>query len=533
MPPAPLPPNEEARLSALRSYHALETASEEAFDNIAALAAKLTGCPTALVTLVDEHRQLFKGRVGLGVSETPRDRAFCAHAILEPDRPLVVADATRDDRFKDNALVTGDLGLRFYAGVPLVNPDGHSLGTLCVIDYRPRALDPGTLDILTSLAKTAMSALELHKATVTIQRAAKDTAERFAQVIAALPVAVIICTEDGTLRLVNGAAERLFGYGPGALLGRTVDVLVPEGSRSGHAALRAGFLRQASTRAMGAGRELYCLRRDGSAFAVEIGLTTTTIGDERLVLAGIADVTARHEAEQAKELHRQELERSNRELESFAYAASHDLKAPLRAITNLADWIAEDMTNGSASDAAENLALLQGRASRMAMLLDGMLDYAKAGHAVSTVEDVDTMELMRAVEAMVAPAPGFVIACEGALPVIRTSRTPLQVVLTNLVGNAIKHHDRSEGRVVVSAVSGAGVTTFRVADDGPGIPAGFHERIFAIFQTLASRDDVESSGIGLAIVKRRVTAFGGRIWVESAPPARGTTFVFTWKESAP
>ena len=117
------------------------------------------------------------------------------------------------------------------------------------------------------------------------------------------------------------------------------------------------------------------------------------------------------------------------------------------------------------------------------------------------------------------------------MPAIRTHRVPLRAVLENLIANGVKHHDRAEGRISVSMRLEDGVAEFRVNDDGPGIAPRFHERIFVIFQTLASRDDVESSGIGLAIVKKRVENHGGRIWVESTPPARGTTFAFTWKEA--
>ena len=166
------------------------------------------------------------------------------------------------------------------------------------------------------------------------------------------------------------------------------------------------------------------------------------------------------------------------------------------------------------------------------MLLDGLLAYSRVGHTNLTVEDVDIGEVVREVVAMLAPPPGFVIACEGAMPVIRTHRVPIQVVLENLIGNALKHHDRTEGRITVSVRPVDGATEFRITDDGPGIAPQFHDRIFLMFQTLASRDDVESSGIGLAIVKKKVQTHGGRIWVESAPPARGTTFGFTWKESA-
>lgn len=141
--------------------------------------------------------------------------------------------------------------------------------------------------------------------------------------------------------------------------------------------------------------------------------------------------------------------------------------------------------------------------------------------------------MVRDVVAMLALPPGFVVGCVGEMSVIRTHRTPIEEVLNNLISNGLKHHDRAEGRVTVAMRLVDGVAEFRVSDDGPGIPPQFHDRIFVIFQTLASRDDIESSGIGLALVKKKVQNNGGQIWVESAPPACGTTFVFTWNETAP
>ena len=135
------------------------------------------------------------------------------------------------------------------------------------------------------------------------------------------------------------------------------------------------------------------------------------------------------------------------------------------------------------------------------------------------------------IASMIGPPRGFLIACQGDMPILRTHRAPIQLVLQNLISNGLQHHDRSEGRIVVSARIMEGTTEFRVSDDGPGIEPRFHERIFLIFQTLASRDEVESSGIGLAVVKRNVEGNGGRIWIESEPPERGTTVVFTWVEA--
>jgi signal transduction histidine kinase len=180
----------------------------------------------------------------------------------------------------------------------------------------------------------------------------------------------------------------------------------------------------------------------------------------------------------------------------------------------------------------DNLKLLQGRATRLQVLLDELLAYSRVGRVGSPVEDVDIAEVVRDVAALLAPPAGFVVACEGEMPVLRTHRTPLRVVLENPIGNALKHHDRAAGRVTVAMRMADGVVEFRVGDDGPGIPPRFHNRFFAMFQTLANRDSVESSGIGLAIVKKMVLRHGGEVRVESAPPARGATFVFTWRDAA-
>jgi light-regulated signal transduction histidine kinase (bacteriophytochrome) len=243
--------------------------------------------------------------------------------------------------------------------------------------------------------------------------------------------------------------------------------------------------------------------------------------------AGVATTLEREREEQ-----RLELMRSNADLEEFAYLASHDLKAPLRGIANLAQWISEDTAVTANPETAENLRLLHNRVTRLQMLLDGLLAYSRVGRTHAAAEEVDIAVLVDDIVAMLAPPPGFVVACEGEMSVIRTHRVPIRVVLENLIGNALKHHDRTEGRVTVAMRRLHGMVEFRVGDDGPGISSWFHDRIFMIFETLASREDTVSSGIGLAIVKKKVAGHGGRIRVESAPPARGSTFIFTWQEAA-
>ena len=168
--PAPLPPDEAERVKALQDYQVLDSMPEQAFDDLVFLASHICQTPIALVSLVDSDRQWFKARVGLGAPQTARDLAFCAHAILEPDRIMQVQDASKDERFNTNPLVTGAPDIRFYAGTPLVTPDGRAIGTLCAIDRKPRELTAEQLRALRALSREVMTQLELRRTILTLER---------------------------------------------------------------------------------------------------------------------------------------------------------------------------------------------------------------------------------------------------------------------------------------------------------------------------------------------------------------------------
>jgi len=356
--------------------------------------------------------------------------------------------------------------------------------------------------------------------------------QRFLLFVESAPNAMVLLNADHRIEIVNGQTVQMFGFPCEELLGRSIEILFPDRFRAPHPGPPLALFARRAPGSPETPDDLFGRRRDGTEFPVEIALNPIETADGTEILYVIVDISARRRIEQEKDRQRRDLERSNADLEDFAYVASHDLKAPLRAIGHLAQWIQEDIAPVMTPETSQNLDLLQGRVSRLQLLLDGLLAYSRIGRVDSPVEDINVPCLVREIAASLSPRPGFVVTCVGEFPSIRTHNEPIRRVLENLIGNGQKHHDRAEGRITVSAHRlPDGAMEFRIADDGPGIEPRFHERIFVIFQTLAARDDVEASGIGLAIVKRQVEGHGGRIRVESAPPERGATFVFTWRES--
>jgi PAS domain S-box-containing protein len=223
----------------------------------------------------------------------------------------------------------------------------------------------------------------------------------------------------------------------------------------------------------------------------------------------------------------QVLRRTNAELDAFAYAASHDLRAPLRGIANLAQWIEEDLSSTTElkPDTREMLALMRSRMHRMEALIEGILQYSRAGRVGVKIEAVDTRTLVQEVIDLLSPdGAAFEL---GELPTFATTLLPLQQVFMNLIGNALKYANRPDPVVRIEAREAGSFYEFSVSDNGPGIPPEYQTKIWGIFQTLEARDRVEGTGIGLSLVKKLVDANGGRAWVESTP-GEGATFRFLW-----
>lgn len=245
-----------------------------------------------------------------------------------------------------------------------------------------------------------------------------------------------------------------------------------------------------------------------------------------------SDVTELRRAQEAQFRMFDELRGINQELNEFAYVVSHDLKAPLRGIASLASWLQADHGSKLDEEGREHLAMLQGRVQRMNALIDGVLQYSRAGRLREDTVELSISELARETLEVLNIPPGIEVAIPTDLPKLRAERTRLFQIFQNLLGNAVKHMGRAEGKVELLARDAATHWQFTVRDNGPGIEPRHHQRIFQLFQTLGRNDTADSTGIGLAIVKRNVEMSGGKVWVESAP-GRGSSFHFTLPKTEP
>ncbi len=290
----PVVENEAERLAALRALAILDTPREDRFDRITRMATRLFGVPIALISLVDADRQWFKSCQGLGISETPRSISFCAHALVS-DGPLVIPDARRDPRFSDNPLVTAEPYIRFYAGQPLADAQGMKLGTLCILDHRPRTLSQADLDLLKDLAAVAeqeLNAVHLGRA-LTVQG---ENAARVRAVVDNVAEGIISIDRRARIASFNPAAERMYGLTAAAMLGQPVDCLVTASCRPALASLLERA-RSTGTMASSGGEDLIGRRDDGTVFPLEFVVSVVEEEGGAALIAIVRDITERRQAE--------------------------------------------------------------------------------------------------------------------------------------------------------------------------------------------------------------------------------------------
>lgn len=373
--------------------------------------------------------------------------------------------------------------------------------------------------------KQAEKALEIQTAQL------RESEARVHAIVETAAEGIIVIGEQGIIDRFNPAAERIFGHTEAEVMGKNVSMLMPSPNSEEHDSYLARYLKTGEKKIIGSGREVVGMRNGGATFPMELAVSEVRLADRHMFTGIVRDITERKQVEERQTCLMHELESANEELKNFAYVVSHDLKAPLRAIGSLADWVVTDYADKFDDEGKAQMQLLLSRVRRMDGLIDGILQYSRIGRVKEASVAVDLGQLVPEVIDMLSPPANIAITLDNPLPTVLAERTRLQQVFQNLLSNAIKYMDKPEGRIRIGCVAAGNKWKLSVADNGPGIEERHFERIFQLFQTLAPRDRVESTGVGLALVKKIIELYGGEVWVESKV-GEGSTFFFTLPRSA-
>jgi PAS domain S-box-containing protein len=358
---------------------------------------------------------------------------------------------------------------------------------------------------------------------ITQIREAEAKQAMLAAIIESSEDAIVSKDLNGIVTSWNPAAQRLFGYKPEEMIGQPIYKLFPEDRMDEEPRILERIRKGERV------EHFDTVRRSKDGKLLDISLTISPIKDKTGKITGASkiarDISDRKRQEKLLKDKTEELERSNRELNDFAYIISHDLKAPLRAIGSLASFLQMDYSDKLGPEGVEMLDLMVGRVKRMNNLIEGVLQYSRVGRVRDRKQIIKLNELVEEVKATISPPPHISITHDD-LPEIIFERVPLQQIVQNLISNAVTSIDKANGKINVGCSDLGKFYEISVSDNGSGIEERHFEKIFQIFQTLHPRDEMESTGIGLTIVKKTVEYYGGQIRVESKP-GEGSTFYFT------
>ncbi|HVY37220.1 MAG TPA: ATP-binding protein [Polyangia bacterium] len=499
----------------------------------AGLDTQLARCAEAL------RAELDGATVGVWTTDAPGTAARLTAAAGEPGAAEAseVASVLASGRavFREMPPAPGQTA---FVAHPLV-AGGRVVGAIGASS--PRPFGPVVVDLLSSVAEPMAAAVERHRneqERLNLQAReqsalaeAKRQRARLASLFMQTPAAICVLRgPDHVYELANPRYLSLIGGRD--VLGRPLREALPEAAPVVVPILDGVFSRGEPY----FGNEFpVVLARNGRPEECFFNFIYQPIFDAEDAVEGIAvvafEVTDQVRARQRSEALAAELESTNRDLDQFAYVASHDLKAPLRGIASLSEWIEEALVDKMSGETRRQMDLLRGRVHRLEALIDGILDYSRAGRVREKVEPVDVGALLAECRDLLAPRPEARVDIAPDMPTVMAERIPLQQIFLNLMSNALKHAGRPDVHIAVGWADAGTAYDFTVRDDGGGIPPQFHERIWGIFQTLQPRDRVEGTGIGLSVVKKLVESRGGQVSLESEAGA-GATFHVLWPKRA-
>jgi PAS domain S-box-containing protein len=542
-----LPENEPQRLAALARYEILDTFPELQYDEIVKIAAFICGTPIALLSFIDDHRQWFKARVGLGVSETPKSISFCGH-VVEQGAMLVVADPLLDERFADNPLVTGEPKIRFYAGAPLLTVDGFTLGSLCVIDHQPRQLSSEQLDMLDALSRMAIRQLDTTRIDVARleAEAARLKAEAAAEAARRLRVRFfevsldMLCVAgfDGYFQEVNPAWTKALGWTVEELCAKPfIDFIHPDD--------KAETLTETALLGGGDHFTVNFRNRYASKSGEYRWLEWSAAPDvhNRVLIIAARDITTAKLYEREILEARRVAETANQSKSDFLAKMSHELRTPLNSVIGFTNLLRRNDKGKLGEKELLYLEKIARNGLHLLSLINDLLDLSKieAGHTELELEPVGLATLCSAVHdemegVISSDGNTLVVHVPENLAPIRADPRRLKQVLINLVGNANKFskHGNIELRVIADREQPSRAVRLDVVDNGIGIPAAQLELVFEAFRQ-GSEGGARThggTGLGLAISRSLAQLHGFELGVSSIE-GEGTTFYLKLDPNAP
>ena len=526
------PYNDAARIASLREYGLLDTPREAEYDAIVALAAAVAEAPIAAISLVDADRQWFKAQLGLGdLCETARSVSLCSHAIASRE-PLLVPDATLDPRFDGNPMVTGEPHVRFYLGMPLINAAGHVLGTLCIIDRRPRQLGEREHDLLRKLTNLLIGLLEGRRAS----REMAHLTDYFEQ----LADDVYLFDADSR-RLIYASSRVLVRFGSAPNM-RSVDPATLTYAEidewQGLVEIRSRFDQLADANGASLRYESNVLHPCGGHFPAEVTLTRISGRSGDTLCAVVCDTSDRHAdrpalavanagLEQQVAEHTRDLYATLDQLESMAGTVAHDLRAPLHAVLGFATIVAHDSATSEKS--REYLGRLEKAARHMQAMVEQLVAYLRNIAHPMFSEYLDLDSLTRDVWSELATHHDTRDAelSIADLPPARGDMLLVRRVVHNLLSNALKYACPDRRLTIeITGESGNEMNAYFVRDNGVGFSPEQAERLFTPFMRLHADHGIDGLGLGLTSVAHSVGRHGGRVWAQ-ANPEGGALFGFS------